>query len=150
GGSGNRGGGDVIDIGAGLGGAISNRGALGPAVLTANNLTLTNNRALGGTGNTGGPFAGAGVGGAFLNDVGAIAVVNHSRVAANWATAARGGAGGDGSDGLGGGLANAFGSTLTVSDSTITANQTLGGEGGADGNGGNGLGGGLFNDGPSI
>jgi hypothetical protein len=70
-GSGNTGGSGFILHGTALGGGIATVQAQAhPASLTADHLTLHGNRAVGGNGNTGGPFAGAGIGGGLLIEVG--------------------------------------------------------------------------------
>src|SRR5205823_7370010 len=118
--------------------------------LTVRACTFTDNRAVGGTGNTGGPFAGQGAGGAIDSERGATATVTGSAFSGNQAIGSQGGAGSNGADGLGGGLANLFGATLTVSGCTLSGNQAVGGAGGAGASGGNGFGGGVYNDGPSA
>jgi hypothetical protein len=145
--------GDLI-VGRGVGGAIANfifvhKGHPSQAALTIGNCTFTGNQAVGGTGNTGGPYAGDGIGGAFDNERGGTATVTGSTFTGNQALGGQR-VGGNGADGLGGGIANLFGATLTVSGCTLSGNQALGGAGGSGANGGNGFGGGLFNDGLSL
>jgi hypothetical protein len=148
GGSGNTGVSGFLVVGAGAGGAINNSGVPAQAaVLTASNVVLRANLAIGGAGNTGGAFAGAGFGGAVTNILGVSLTLSSSTVSDNQAVCGRGGDGGDGGDALGGGVANLLGASLTVSDSTLAHNQAIGGDGPA---GGNGSGGGSFNDGLST
>ena len=63
-------------------------------VLSVANCTFTDNRAIGGTGNAGGPFAGQGVAGAVLHERGSTATVTSN-------TASGGTAGSGGATGLG-------------------------------------------------
>jgi hypothetical protein len=119
--------------------------------LTASNLTLSDNQAVGGAGNSGGVLAGEGIGGGLACELGTVAsVISNSTIDHNQAIGGQGVAGASGSDGLGGGISNFLGSTLTVSSCTLSGNQALGGAGGVGANGGNGLGGSIFNDGLSI
>jgi hypothetical protein len=148
GGSGDTGASGFLVVGAGAGGAINNSGVpTQSAILTASNLVLRSNLAIGGAGNTGGALAGAGFGGAITNILGVSLTLSNSTVSDNRALGGRGGDGGDGGDALGGGLANLLGASLTASGSTLTHNQALGGDGPG---GGNGSGGGVFNDGLST
>jgi hypothetical protein len=99
-------------------------------------LTLTHNRAVGGTGNSGNALAGAGVGGGLMSWwVGATTTISDSTIWHNHAL------GGKGADGLGGGLANFFGSAVTLAGSTVDHNRAIGG---------NGLGGGIYNEGGAF
>ncbi|HEY7118400.1 MAG TPA: hypothetical protein VH475_17560, partial [Tepidisphaeraceae bacterium] len=150
GGTGNTGGSSATGgIGAfiagwGMGGAITNEGWYeGTATsLTASNLTLSHNRAIGGDGNMGNPLAGAGVGGGLMSWwVGATTTISDSTISHNQAV------GGNGADGLGGGLANYFGSAGTLVGCTLDQNQAVGGNGSV---GGNGLGGGIYNEGEAF
>jgi hypothetical protein len=129
-------------VGWGLGGAITNEGwnrGTGTS-MTASNLTLTHNRAVGGEGNTGNVLAGAGVGGGLASWwVAAPVTIRDSTVAHNQAV------GGSGADGLGGGLANVLGSSMTVVASAVDKNLALGGDGADGSDGGDGLGGGAYN-----
>jgi hypothetical protein len=105
GGSSAEGGSGAFIVGWGMGGAITNEGWFDSAVtsLTASNLTLIHNRAVGGDGNTGNDFAGAGVGGGLMSWwVGATTTISDSTISHNQAI------GGSGANGLGGGLANFF------------------------------------------
>src|SRR5262249_46500372 len=127
------------------GGAIFNL-----ANLTASNLTLSDNQAIGGTDNQGGAFAGDGIGGGVINGFGGgpgggggpASQQTTSAQPGPRAPAPRGRRSGAG----GGGIANVLGSTLTISNCTVDYNQAVGGQGVT---GGNGLGGGLFTDGSS-
>ena len=114
--------------------------------MTANNVTLSHNRAVGGAGNTAGFFAGDGAGGGLMN-VSGTATVSNSTIADNQVLGGPGGDGGNGRDALGGSLANLLGVTLTVSGSTLAGNRAGGGDGDV---GGNAFGGGICNDGPST
>jgi hypothetical protein len=145
GGSGNVAGSNTL-AGDGSGGAI---GVL-IGTLTSNNLTLTNNQAVGGVGNTGSPFAGDGIGGGVAALWGAAVTLSDSTVSGNQAVGGQGPAVARGANGLGGGFANILGSTLTVSGSMVSGNEAIGGAGATGANGGASLGGGLYNDGPSI
>jgi hypothetical protein len=145
GGSGDTGASGFLVVGAGAGGAINNSGVpTQSAVLTASDLVLRANLAIGGAGNTGGAFAGAGFGGAITNILGVSLTLSNSTVSDNQAVSGRSG---DGGDALGGGLANLLGASLTVSGSTLAHDQALGGDGHF---GGNGLGGGVYTDGLST
>ena len=138
-----RGGSGAFIVGWGLGGAITNEGwnRANGTRLTASNLTLTHNRAVGGGGNSGNALAGAGVGGGLISWwVGAATTISGSTISHNHAI------GGDGADGLGGGLANFFGSAATLVGCTLDHNLALGGNGADGGNGGNGYGGGVYNE----
>src|SRR6185312_16211290 len=106
-------GGGAFIVGWGMGGAITNEGWFSGSgtTLNASNLTLTHNQAVGGAGNSGNDFAGAGVGAGFISWwVGASTTIRDSMITHNQAIGGPGGA-----DGLGGGLANFFGSAVTVS-----------------------------------
>lgn len=144
GGSSAEGGGGAFIVGWGMGGAITNEGwynGFGMS-LTAGNLTITHNRAVGGTGNTGNALAGAGAGGGLMSWwVGATTTIGDSVITHNQAI------GGTGADGLGGGLANFFGSAVTVSGCTLANNMAIGGDG-ADA--GSGYGGGVYNEGGAF
>jgi hypothetical protein len=131
--------------GLAVGGAIMNASPFGTAVLDASDLTLTNNRAVGGVGNTGGPFPGDGVGGGAGNYLGGVATIRSSTFDGNQAIGGAGSGGSSGSDGLGGGVANITGSTLTLDDCALGSNEATGGAGG-----GGAFGGGIFDDGPSA
>jgi hypothetical protein len=133
-----------------LGGGICNAGffAFGDSLI-ATGLTISDNLAIGGTGNTG-AFAGAGIGGGLENDVGAVATVGGSAIDHNQAVGGQGLAGGNGSDGLGGGIANRKASSLTLSSSTVDHNKAVGGAGDVGGNGGDSFGGGIYNDGSTA
>src|SRR5262249_7178554 len=147
GGNGNTGTGFLI-IGMAAGAGIANSGVpTQAAVMIADNVTLRDNLAVGGTGNTPGPFGGICFGARLIHILGTTVTLSNSRMVGNQAFGGLGGAGDNGRDALGGGVANMLGGTLTVSDSTLADNQAVGGAGEA---GGNGLGGGIFNDGPSI
>jgi hypothetical protein len=120
--------GDFI-LGWGHGGAISNSNWLsaGPqSTLIASNLTITDNQAVGGTGNTG-AFAGEGNGGGLENWFGGRVTISDSMIADNQAIGGQGVAGGKGGDGFGGGISNVQGATLTVSDCAVDHNQAFGG-----------------------
>jgi hypothetical protein len=148
GGNDNTGGSGVLEIGGGNGGAIANTAVqVAGVTLNATNLTLSQNEAIGGTGNSGGILTGDGLGGGLENDGGATATISNSTIANNQAIGGQGVAGGKGGDGLGGGIANILGSMLTVSNSTLDYNGAIGGNGGV---GGNGLGGGIYNDGSTA
>jgi hypothetical protein len=150
GGNNNRGGSEAFIVGRAAGGAIDNLFFSPPTpTLTVSNCTFTSNQAVGGIGNIGGAFVSDGIGGALLNERGAIATVTDSSFIGNLAIGGQRGAG-TGADGLGGGIANFLGSPLTISNCTLAGNQAIGGAGGAGANGGNGFGGGVFNDGLSI
>jgi hypothetical protein len=144
GGSSAEGGSGAFIVGWGMGGAITNEGwftGFGTS-LTASNLTLTHNRAVGGASNSGNALAGAGVGGGLMSWwVGATTTISDSTITHNRAIG-----GPNGTDGLGGGLANFFGSAMTVSGCTLDHNRAIGGAGAVGGNGGNGLGGGVYNE----
>jgi hypothetical protein len=142
-----------MGVGWAVGGAVSNApfffvdGSGGS--LSVSGCTFTHNQAIGGAGNIGGPFGGAGVGGGLANQDGATAVVMGSTFSANQAAGATGSSGGNGADGLGGAIANLLGASLAVSSCTLSGNSASGGAGGSGANGGNGFGGGLYNDGTS-
>jgi hypothetical protein len=141
-----------IDVGSGIGGAVTNTpffdGSGGG--LSVSSCTFTNNQAIGGAGNIGGPLTADGIGGALADWVaGATAVVMGCMFSANQALGAAGSSGGSGADGLGGGIANFEGSSLTASGCTLNGNLATGGAGGSGANGGNGFGGALYNDGTS-
>src|SRR5262245_32066555 len=147
GGNGNTATGFLI-IGMAAGAGIANSGVpTQAAVMIADHVTLHDNLAVGGTGNTPGPFGGIAFGAGLINILGTTVTLSNSTIVGNQAFGGLGGAGDNGRDALGGGLANMLGGTLTVSDCTLADNQAVGGAGEA---GGNGLGGGIFNDGPSI
>jgi hypothetical protein len=139
-------------VGRAAGGAIDNWFFPGeaPGTLIASNLRLSNNEAVGGNDDMGGPFAGDGIGGGLSNQFGATATVSYSTFTDNQALGGQGSTGDIGSEGLGGGFANTLGATLTVSNCSLAGNQAIGGAGGSGANGGNGFGGGLYNDGHSA
>src|SRR5262245_44177026 len=151
GGSGNRGsGGSFQFVGSATGGAIftAGRNTSGtPASLTLDNVTIRNNRAVGGDGNADGGFAGTGMGGGIINNGsnpfttpgGSTITLRDSTVAHNEAVGGIGGAA------LGGGVANVLGAVVHISGSTLTHNRAQGGDGWTAVDGGNGLGGGIYN-----
>jgi hypothetical protein len=145
--------GDVL-VGVGNGGAIFNVGGAGPGSLSLSNVTLMDNEAIGGAGNTGGEgnavgaFAGDGLGGGLANWE-ATATVDDAFFSGNQATGGPGALGRGGANGLGGGIANYFGSTLIASNCTLQYNRATGGAGDSGASGGDGFGGGVFNDGLS-
>jgi hypothetical protein len=120
-------------VGMAFGGAIyttaGNTG--GDAVtLTLHNVTLRNNRALGGDGNTAGTFVGEGIGGGLASNGsdmllptsgGSTTTLNDCRVADNQAIGGQGADSDSGRDALGGGIANVFGGIVTVSGSTCAS-----------------------------
>jgi hypothetical protein len=162
GGSGNTGNGAGFQlVGTASGGGIStsaNNTSGTPALLTLSNVTLRNNHAVGGDGNTAGTFSGIGQGGGLVNSGakvsgpsgGSTATLSNCLITDNQAIGGQGAPGGEGREGVGGGLGNILGATLTVSGSTLTGNQAVGGAGESVGNGGSGFGGGIFNDVPST
>jgi hypothetical protein len=162
GGNGNQGSGAFNWVGCGLGGGIytaSGNISGGPGLLTARNLTLRENGAVGGAGNSSGSFVGEGIGGGLDNDGsngstipsgGSSVTLTDSIITGNEARGGSVAVGGSGGEARGGGLANVFGGTLTVSGSTLTGNEAGGGDGADGGNGGDGFGGSLWNDGPSM
>src|SRR5262249_57496220 len=127
GGKKNAGGRGLLVMGVGAGGAICSVGTLGGENMTASNLTLSHNQAVGGTGNADGLLTGVGIGGGLANFDGATATVSSSTIDHNQALGGPGQAGGNGGDGLGGGIANFLGSSLTLSDATLECNQAVGG-----------------------
>ena len=145
GGNGNRGsGGNFQFVGSATGGAIftAARNLSGTAAsLTLDNVTIRNNRALGGDDNAHGGFVGTGIGGGLANNGsnpfnapgGSTIAIENSNVANNRAV------GGIGADALGGGVANVLGGVVHVAGSTLTHNRAQGGDGG------DGLGGGVYN-----
>src|SRR5262245_41255334 len=151
GGSGNRGsGGNFQFVGTATGGAIftAARNTSGtPASLTLDNVTIRNNRAVGGDGNADGGFAGTGMGGGLVNNgsnpfttPGASTItLRDSTVENNQAV------GGSGGAALGGGVANVLGGVVHISGSTLTHNRAQGGDGGSAGDAGSGFGGGIYN-----
>ena len=148
GGSNNTGSSGVLEIGVGRGGGIALSGVTAPgSTLIADSLTLRNNLAEGGAGNTNGFLAGIGLGGGFAAFLQTTATLSNSTIDHNQAVGGAEVAGGNGADGLGGGVANFLGSTLTVNNCTLDHNRAVGGEGENGGKGGNGLGGGVYNDG---
>jgi hypothetical protein len=158
GGSNIRGNGNNFIAGWGHGGAISNSSwtptagtapGANPSTVIASNLTVTNNQAIGGAGDTG-PLGGLGDGGGIENWYGGTFNISNSTIASNQAIGGAGAAGQTGADGLGGALANVMGAAFTVSNCTMTSNQAVGGAGGSRGNGGNGFGGGFYNQGDSL
>jgi hypothetical protein len=151
-GSGNSGSAGFLIVGRAVGGAIDNWFFPGeaPGDLIASNLLFTDNEAVGGDANVGGPFGGYGIGGALSNQFGATTTVSDCTFTGNQAVGGRGATGSPGGEGLGGGLANILGATLAVSNCMLSGNQALGGAGGSGANGGNGFGGGVYNDGLSV
>jgi hypothetical protein len=160
GGSANQGDGTSDEsVGTAQGGGISTSAGntSGDSVsLTLHNVTLRNNRAIGGDGNTAGMVVGRATGGGLSSSGanpfhtpsgGSTTTLSDSTITDNQAVGGHAAPGGNGRDALGGAIANFFGALLTVSGSTLTGNQALGGAGRA---GGNGVGGGIFNDGPST
>jgi hypothetical protein len=135
GGTGNIGGDGFLNLGYAAGGGILNSPTFGSGVLTLDGVALTDNRAVGGARNVGGPFPGDGIGGGLANSSGGRASVLNSTLSGNQAL------GGSAGDGLGGGSANYFGSTLTIAGSRLDGNQA---------SGATGLGGGSWNDGLSA
>jgi hypothetical protein len=133
-----------------IGGAIASFNFSSQATLSVGGCTFTDNRAVGGTGNTGGQFTSQGGGGAIDNERGGTATVTGSAFTGNQAVGGAGAANAASADGLGGGLVNLFGATLTVSGCTLSGNQAIGGAGASGANGGNGFGGGIYNDGLSV
>jgi hypothetical protein len=113
--------------------------------LTADSLTLSDNRAVGGNANTGGPLAGDGRGGGL--PIERTATVTGYTFTGNHAIGGAGAGGRNGADGLGGGIAKVLGFSVTVSGCTLSGNQAIGGAGGSGANGGTGFGGGIYNDG---
>jgi hypothetical protein len=137
-------------VGAALGAGIASNPFSGSAARSSiSNCMFSQNQAIGGLGNTGGPFSNDAIGGGLELRFGATATIAGTKFTGNQALAGEY-ASGNGADGLGGGVANILGSTLTVSGCMLTNNLAVGGAGGSSGNGGNGFGGGIFNDGLSI
>jgi len=105
----------------GIGGAIENNAGFGggdSSTATISNSTFTDNRAIGGGGDS------SGNGGAIDNEgAGATMTLTNSRLIDNQSI------GGDRNNGLGGGILNLFGK-LTVKSSTLSGNQAKGGPGG--------------------
>jgi hypothetical protein len=142
----------LIEIGWGIGGGIGNVLPFLPGAaqnLTASNLTLRDNQALGGNGNVGGILTGAGLGGASGNWQGATASLTNCTLDHNRAVGGEGEDGGNGGNGLGGGVYNdgstVFGvSSLTITGSTITHNEAKGGKADDGGSDGQGIGGGAY------
>jgi hypothetical protein len=143
--------------GWGHGGGISNSSwtptagtapGANPSTVIASNLTITNNQAIGGAGDTG-PLAGLGDGGGIENWYGGTFTISNSTIANNRAVGGAGAAGQTGANGLGGAVANVMGAIFTVGNCMMTGNQSVGGAGGSGATGGNGLGGGLYNQGNS-
>jgi hypothetical protein len=157
GGNDNTGAGDMVSVGAGLGGAVANY--LG-ATAALDGTPLADNRAQGGVGNqSGGPTPpDLGAGGAVFNGLGnfqlvtgeflapSIVTLSASDLTGNEASGGEGVSGGHGGDGWGGAIAGMFQATTTVKDTTITGSLAVGGDGDTGANGGDGHGGGLFND----
>jgi hypothetical protein len=161
GGDGNNGSGTAFEAGVAIGGAvctIPGNNSAHHASLIGSHLTLRDNKAIGGAGNSAATFMGIGFGGGLASDGGGIAnpspgsttTLRDSTVADNQAVGGQANAGDTCGDGRGGGMANLFGGVLTVSDGTFTDNQAVGSAAGADGNGSSGFGGGLYNDGVSA
>jgi len=122
--------GAVALLGVGAGSAINNIDPLGGTTLTASDLTLSHNMAVGGAGNSGAILAGEGIGGGLATEVGAVAVlISNGRIDHNQAIGGDGVGGGNGSDGLGGGLANLDGCSLSVSTGSVEHNTAVGGAG---------------------
>jgi hypothetical protein len=145
-GSGNRAGAGSVIVGRAAGGAINNWFFPGeaPGTLVATDLTFTGNLAVGGNANSGGPYAGYGVGGALSNQSGAAATVTGSDFIGNQAIGGAGRPGASGGNGLGGGVYNDGQSSLAVTGSTITDNSATGGAAGSGGSAGRGVGGGTY------
>lgn len=152
GGAGNRGGGASTQFaGTGNGGGI--HASAGdpsgtPVTLNAQNVTVRFNLAIGGSGNTGGTFVDAGVGGGMANyaaninvsvSSGSAVTLSDSIIDHNHAI------GGGGGDGLGGGISNVLGGVFNIAGSTVSRNHAQGGDAVAAGSGGDGLGGGIYN-----
>ena len=112
------------------GGALANQG--NGTTMMVNNVTLTNNRALGGGGGDGSVNTGGGMGGGIMNVFGASITIDDSTFTGNQAvggnhnTPAAGVPGALAGAGQGGGLLNS-GATATVIDSTFTSNKAEGG-----------------------
>jgi hypothetical protein len=133
------------------GGAVYNLGTL-----TLNGVTVQNNTAQGGPGNTiyvPGPGGSAAGGGLYSNGVLTVmggTIQNNAAIGGQGADSGRayGGApAGNGGNGLGGG-AYAGGGTVTMQNTSITGNIAKGGQGGRYGNGnpGEGVAGGIYID----
>jgi hypothetical protein len=112
GGSNIQGNGNNFIAGWGHGGAISNSSwtptagtapGANPSTVIASNLTVTNNQAIGGAGDTG-PFAGLGDGGGIENWYGGTFTISNSTIAYNQAIGGQGVAGGTAGNGFGGGI----------------------------------------------
>lgn len=118
GGSGNSGGGGSIIFSRGAGGAIANIGLFSsPGSLIACNLTLSNNRAIGGAGGNGGN----GFGGGIYNDGGSILEARGCTIAENQATGGAAGAGSSSGSGIGGGVYFASGGSVCLDAATLDA-----------------------------
>jgi hypothetical protein len=130
GGSGNSSsGGPLAYPGAARGGAFDILQLFGGSgQLSASGLTVTNNLAKGGDGNSGDPNAGLGIGGGMTSEFGAAASVSASSFSGNTAM------GGAGFQGFGGDVANLTGSATELESSTIS-NGTAAGGSGSDGGG---------------
>jgi hypothetical protein len=150
-------GGSGASVGNAIGGAISNSSFAGlPNALIARKVTIRDNVAIGGTGNTTRPLnpgilpPGSGDGGGIINIFSlATATLSDSSISDNQAIGAEGTAGGNGGDAYGGGINNFGGASLTLSGCMLADNQAVGGARGTGGNGGNGFGGGIYNPGTS-
>ena len=130
-------------------------------ILNLNDVTLVDNRAIGGAGGNGGTGAnggdgGVGTAGGLGAGFGGALTMSHSVLIANQAIAGAGGApgaggshGGNGGNASAGGIRNAAGTTAMISDTVLLLNRAQGGAGGLGANGGNGQGGGIKTDGPS-
>ena len=97
--------------------------------VTASNLLLTHNLAIGGGGDTGGLLAGLGLGGGLANFLQTTATLSNSTIEDNQAQGGAAGPGDNGGEGLGGGIANLLGATFTLGNCTVDHNRASGGEG---------------------
>ena len=123
--------------GSGLGGGLFVGSG---ATVTADNVALTNNEAVGGN------FSGVGVGGSGsgggIYNAGSL-TLNSATVTGNTALGGAGGTGANGGNASGGGIYNA--GSLTLNNTTVAGNTAMGGLGGQNGGtGGDAEGGGLF------
>ncbi|MCI0333092.1 MAG: hypothetical protein L0228_07705 [Planctomycetes bacterium] len=162
GGDGNTATGEMLFVGAGLGGGIANY--LGATSDITDSL-LAHNRAGGGMGNSLSGGAGAanlGAGGAIFNALGrfqldtgevladSIVNVERSILLSNQAKGGDGLAGSDGGDAWGGAIASLFNATTNANRTVFSTNRAIGGRGGAGAGGGNAFGGAIFNDDTSL
>jgi hypothetical protein len=148
--------------GNGTGGAINSRPAApSPTILstlTADRLTVDDNRTIGGAGgNRGvgglrGGNGGAGMAGGIGNGFGGTGTISYATFIRNQATGGAGGLGGNGGVGQGGGIGvgppnpvTSAPTTLTLLHSTIVNNRADGGAAGVGGIAGSGQGGGITN-----